>query len=193
MASNPVSKITEEEYLALDRAAEVRSEFFDGEMWAMSGGSMRHSRLATNISSELYIALRGGNCQVFNSDLRVRVMPGRMYAYPDMTVVCGTPALADERQDVLLNPTTIVEVLSPSTETYDRGAKLRYYLAIESLKDYILIDQARFRVEQYTRGTEGTWTFRVYQRAEEQLKLDSIGVAISLARIYDGVELSGAE
>ena len=193
MASNPVTKITEEEYLAIDRAAEVRSEFLDGEMWAMSGGSMRHARLAVNISGELHNALRGSNCQAFTSDLRVRVMPRRMYAYPDVTVVCGKPVLADERQDILLNPAVIFEVLSPTTEKYDRGAKFRYYLAIDTLKDYILVDQFAMRVEQYTRGTAGAWTFRAYQQAEDELKIDSIGVALPLARIYDRVELPPPE
>jgi len=193
MASNPITKLTEQEYLAIDRAAEVRSEFFDGEMWAMSGGSMRHSRLAMNISGELYNALRGGNCQAFTSDLRVRVMPRRMYAYPDVTVVCGKPLLADDRQDILLNPTVIFEVLSPTTEKYDRGTKFRYYLTIDSLKDYILVDQFAMRVEQYTRGTEGAWTFRAYQQPEEAVKIDSIGVSLPLARIYDRVELPPLE
>jgi len=193
MASNPVVKVTEEEYLALDRAAEVRSEFLDGQMWAMSGGSMRHARLHSNIHGELHDTLRGSNCQAFTADLRVRVMPGRMYAYPDVTVVCGKPILADDRQDILLNPTVIFEVLSPSTEAYDRGAKFRYYLTIESLKEYVLVDQFAMRVEQYTRGSEGAWTFRVYQNPDELVKLDSIGAALSLKQIYDQVEFPAAE
>ena len=189
MASNPLTKVSEEEYLATDRAAEVRSEFLDGEMWAMAGGSMRHSQLQAILIAELVAALRGRNCQAFTSDLRVRVMPRRMYAYPDVTVVCGKPQLADDRQDILLNPAVIFEVLSPTTEQYDRGAKFRYYLTIDSLKDYILVDQLAMRVEQYTRGTEGTWTFRAYQKPEEESKIDSIAVALPLARIYDRVEL----
>jgi len=193
MASNPVTKVTEEEYLAIDRAAEVRSEFLDGEMWAMSGGSMRHAQLPANLIAELVVALRGTNCQAFTSDLRVRVMPRRMYAYPDVTVVCGKPMLADDRQDILLNPTVIFEVLSPTTEKYDRGTKFRYYLTIDSLKDYILVDQFAMRVEQYTRGTEGAWTFRAYQQPEEAVKIDSIGVSLPLARIYDRVELPPLE
>src|ERR1700737_1281478 len=116
MASDPVTRVTEEEYLAIDRAAEVRSEFFDGEMFAMSGGSMRHARLQRNIIVELHAILLGSKCEVFTSDFRVRISPGRMYAYPDVTVVCGKPTLADERQDILLNPAVIFEVLSPTTE-----------------------------------------------------------------------------
>ena len=193
MASIPVTKVTEEEYLRLDRAAEVRSEFLNGEMWAMSGASMRHSRIATNLTAELHASLRGGKCQVFSSDLRVRVALRRMYAYPDATVVCGKPLLADDRQDILLNPTAIFEVLSPSTESYDRGAKFRNYLTIETLKDYLLLDQSAMHVEQYTRAADGAWTFRAYDKPEDQLKIDSIGASISLARVYDGVEFAPPE
>ncbi|HVN64015.1 MAG TPA: Uma2 family endonuclease [Candidatus Binataceae bacterium] len=189
MASHPITKITEEEYLALDRAAEVRSEYFNGEMFAMSGGSMRHAQLQGNIFGELYNALRGGACRAYGSDFRVRVSPGRMYTYPDVTVVCGKPLLADERQDVLLNPVVIFEVLSPSTEQYDRGLKLQYYRRIESLSDYILVDQNQIHIEQYTRGDAGVWTLRDYQNLEEELRIPSIGVALALGRIYDRVEL----
>jgi len=189
MASSPVTKVTEEEYLALDRAAEVRSEFLDGEMWAMSGGSRWHSQLAMNFGSELHSALRGGNCRVFNSDLRVRVMPRRMYAYPDLTVVCGNVLLADNERDVLLNPTVIIEVLSPSTEKYDRGVKFQYYRTIESVRDYVLVSQDHVRIEQFTRGESSTWTLRDYQSLEDQLKIESIGAAVPLSLIYDGVEL----
>jgi Uma2 family endonuclease len=192
MASNPVTKVTEEEYLAIDRAAEVRSEFFDGAMFAMSGGSMRHARLQRNIIVELHARLLGGKCEVFTSDFRVRISPGLMYAYPDLTVVCGVPLLADERQDILLNPAVIFEVLSPSTEYYDRGVKFQYYRGIESLTDYILVDQNQTRIEQYTRGNANTWTLHDYQRPEEDLRIDSIGISPALARIYDRIELPNA-
>src|SRR6202035_5436913 len=110
MASNPVSKLSEEQYLAIERAAEFKSEFMDGVMYAMSGGTMRHSALARNILMEMHAMVRGGECQTFGSDLRVRVS-GRMYAYPDVSVVCGKPQLADEQKDILLNPIVIFEVL----------------------------------------------------------------------------------
>lgn len=189
MASNPVTKVTEEQYLVLDRAAEVRSEFLDGEMWAMSCGSMRHAGLQANIIAELGGALRDSGCRTFTSDLRVRVLPGRMYAYPDVTVVCGKPLPADERQDILLNPTVVFEVLSPSGEKYDRGVKFQHYLGIETLKDYILVDQDKIRVEHYARGAAGAWTFRAYEQLDDELKIDSIGVSLALSRIYDRIEL----
>jgi Uma2 family endonuclease len=179
--------VTEEQYLEIDRAAEVRSEFLDGEIIAMSGGSLRHSGLQVNLTGEVRAALRGTSCQAFSADLRVRVSP-RMYTYPDLTVVCGKPMLADERQDILLNPTVIFEVLSPSTESYDRGVKLRHYRSIESLQDYILVAQDQVRIEQYTRGEAHTWTLRDYQSAGETLLIESIGVSLPLARLYERIE-----
>jgi Uma2 family endonuclease len=189
VASSPITKVTAEEYLALDRAAEFRSEFIDGEIIAMSGGSMRHSGIKMNLVLEVGTSLRGTPCRAFDSDLRVRVSP-RMYAYPDLTVVCGKPMLADDLQDILLNAKVIFEVLSPSTEYHDRGVKFRRYREIESLTDYILVDQDQARIEQFTRGDAHTWTFRDYQDANEILLIESIGVSVPIARIYEGVELS---
>jgi Uma2 family endonuclease len=189
MASNAVTKVTEEQYLALDRAAEFRSEFLDGEIVAMSGGSMRHSGLKINLAGEIRSALRGTQCRAFDSDLRVRVS-SNMCAYPDLTVVCGKPMLADDLQDILLNPKVIFEVLSPSTEYHDRGMKFRRYREIASLMDYILVDQDQARIEQFTRGDAHTWTFRDYQSADEILLIESIGVSVPIARIYEGIGLS---
>jgi Uma2 family endonuclease len=191
VASNPVTKVTEEQYLAIDRAAEFRSEFLDGEMVARSGVSMRHARLHQNISVGLDNPLRDRGCEVFGSDFRVRVSR-RMYAYPDVSVVCGEPRLADERQDILLNPVVIFEVLSPSTEKYDRGVKFQHYRTVDSLKDYVLVDQDQFRIEHYSRETDNTWTLHDHQGLNDELKIASIGVSLSLSRIYDRVELPGA-
>jgi Uma2 family endonuclease len=190
MASSPITKVTAEEYLALDRAAEFRSEFLDGEIIAMSGGSARHSKLQVNLTLELETALRGTPCQTFSADLRVRVSP-RMYTYPDLTVVCGKPVLADERQDILLNPTVIVEVLSPSTEHYDRGVKFQCYRGIDSLRDYILVAQDQIRIEQYTRGEANTWTLRDYHDIRETLLIESVRVSLPLASIYERIEFPG--
>lgn len=189
MASQPITKVSAEEYLALDRAAEVRSEFLDGEMIAMSGGSANHSTLKVNLTREISTILLGSSCQVFNSDLRIRVS-SRMYAFPDLTVVCGKPQLADGRRDILLNPKVIFEVLSPSTERYDRGLKLHHYRAIETLQDYVLVSQDQILIEQYTRGEAGVWSFRDYQTAEDTLLIPSIGVSLALARIYERVEFA---
>jgi Uma2 family endonuclease len=179
--------MTAEEYLALDRAAEFRSEFLDGEIIAMSGGSMRHSGLGANIIGQLHAVLLKTDCRTFTSDFRVRVS-SRMYTYPDVTIVCGEPLLADDREDILLNPTVIFEVLSPSTEHYDRGLKFRRYREIESLTDYILVNQDQIGVEQFTRGEANTWTLYDYQRPSDALLIASIGVAVPLAAMYDRIE-----
>jgi len=187
MASNPITKVTAEEYLALDRAAELRSEFLDGEIIAMSGGSMRHSELGANLIGELRAALKKTECRTLTSDFRVRVSPS-IYTYPDVTIVCGTPMLADDREDILLNPTVIFEVLSPSTEYYDRIVKFQHYRGIESLQDYILVAQDQIRIEQYSRGKASTWTIRDYLHADDVLAIPSIGVSVPLAAIYERIE-----
>src|ERR1700691_1259644 len=190
MASNPVSKLTEEQYLAIERAAELRSEFVDGEMSAMAGGSMRHHRLQQNLAGELHAALRGSPCEPFGSDCRIKVS-SRAYLYADVSVACQL-VTADELDDNLTNPVAIFEVLSPSTEKYDRGLKFQQYRTIGSLKDYVLVSQEQFRVEQFTRQPDGAWTFHDYQGPDEELKIDSIGVAIPLRLIYERVGIPPA-
>ena len=188
MSSNPAAKLTDEQYLAIERAAEFRSEFVNGEMFAMSGGTLRHALLQSNVFGELYGQLRGRGCTAFTSDMRVRVSATGMYTYPDVTVVCGKPQLADTHADTLLNPVVIFEVLSPSTEGYDRGLKFQSYRTLASLRDYILVDQSSVRIEHYTRGEADTWTLRDCQSLEDDLVIDSLGVTLALRRIYDGVE-----
>jgi Uma2 family endonuclease len=187
MASHSVTKLTAEQYLAMDRAAEFKSEYFDGEMFAMSGGSMRHADLQSNIQGELYTALRDGECRVYGPDFRVQIS-SQMYTYPDISVVCGKPILADDRQDVLLNPVVIFEVLSPSTERYDRGLKLQRYRTISTLQDYILVDQSQIRIERYTRQENNLWTLRDYEGLDGEFTIGSIGVSLTMRRIYDRVE-----
>jgi Uma2 family endonuclease len=191
VSSSSVTKLTEQEYLALDRAAEIRSEFLDGEMFAMSGGSSRHVFLHANLLAEMHAALRGGQCRVGGPDFRVRVSATGMYAYPDLVVICGKLLLADAHQDILLNPAIIFEILSPSTEKYDRGSKFQHYRTIESLREYVLVDQNQVQIEQYVRQPDNTWTFRDYQGLDAKLKLDSIGVTLPLQRIYDRVDITG--
>ncbi len=153
---------------------------------------MDHATLQSNLIGELYAALRGGDCEVLPSSLRLRVSPGRMYAYPDLSVVRGEPLVADDIEDILLNPTVIFEVVSPSTERYDRGTKFQRYREIQSLQDYILVNQNMAHIEQFTRGEGSTWTLRDHDRLSDQLKIDSIAVTLPLTSIYDGVELPAA-
>ena len=191
MASNPVSKISEEEYLAIDRAAEFRSEFIDGEIFAMSGGTLLHSLIQGNLFAELHLALRTSPCRPFGSDSRVRVS-SRACVYPDVTVVCGQQQPFDDHDDILTKPVAIFEVLSPSTEKYDRGLKSRLYRSIDSLRDHVLVDQEQVWVEQYSRQENGIWTLREYGSPDEELKIEFIGVAIPLRRIYERTSILGA-
>ena len=193
MASNPISRLTEEQYLAIERTAEFKSEFLDGEVFAMSGVSLQHTRLEVNLLAALSNRLRGTGCEVLASNMRVRVGQSGMYTYPDICVVRGKPALADDHQDNLVNPIALFEILSPSTEKYDRGLKFQSYRTIESLKDYILVDQNKIRIEHYTRQTGNTWTLRDYQHPDEELRIDAIDVSIPLNEIYERVEFSVSE
>lgn len=183
MASNPVSKLTEEQYLAIDRAAEFRSEFVDGEMFAMSGGTNRNGRIQRDLLVELSLALEEATCEPFGSHNRVKVS-SRAYVYPDVTVVCGERRAVNEDDDILVNPVAIFEVLSPSTEKYDSGLKFQLYRTIDSLRDYVLVSQEQIRVEHFARQPDGTWTLHDNQGPDQELKIDSIGIAIRLQRIY---------
>lgn len=180
-----MSTLTEQQYLAIERAAEFKSDFLDGVMYERSGVSLIHCSLAGNILCELRPMLRQSQCKAFGSDLRVRVS-GRMYAYPDATVVRGKPVLSDEQHDVLLNPVVIFEVNSPRT---DLGLKFQLYRAMASLREYILVDQDKVWIEQYTRQDDGTWKLRDHKGLDSELKMDSIGATLPLRLIYDGVEL----
>lgn len=180
---------TPEEYLALERKAETKSEYINGEIYAMAGASREHNYIAGDLFGELRSQLRGRNCKLFMSDMRVRVKPTGLYTYPDVVVVCGRPRFDDSQVDVLLNPTVIFEVLSDSTEAYDRGAKFAHYRYLDSLKEYVLVAQDRMQVDHYARmGNQ--WLLTAYSRPEETLELPSIECSIPLAEIYAQVELS---
>ncbi len=188
MASQQLPKLTEEQYLAIERAAETKSEFLNGQMFAMAGGTDNHSLLAVNFAIELGSRLRGSPCRVFNSDLRVKIPATGLLTYPDLSIVCGPRRFADDVRDTVLNPVVLVEVLSPSSEAYDRGEKFRHYRQIETLRDYILVSQKTVLVEHYVRQEGGVWALREYSRLEEELRIESIGAAAPLSGIYDGVE-----
>ena len=161
------SKLLGAEYLAWERLQPVRHEFFDGEVFAMAGGSLRHNALCANVIASLSSALRGRGCVITTSDQRVRAGVGERYVYPDVSVTCGAVVLAPGTNDVLANPTMIVEVLSGSTEQYDRGLKWEGYQRIASLMDYVLVSQSEPRIEHFRRdGSGGSWLYRSAVSAE---------------------------
>lgn len=181
--------ISAEEYLALERQAETKSEYINGEIYAMAGASREHNLIALNVGSELRSQLRGRRCETYLNDMRVRVSATGLYTYPDVVVVCGRPRFDDSQVDVLLNPTVIFEVLSPSTEAYDRGAKFAHYRYLDSLKEYVLVAQDRMQVDHFAR-VGNQWLLTAYSRPEEILQLPAIECAIPLAEIYAQIELS---
>jgi Uma2 family endonuclease len=178
--------IAPEVYLERERAAEYKSEYYGGEVFAMSGGTINHSLISTNTISVLHAALKGTGCRVFNSDLRVYIPASGLFTYPDASVVCGDVELLDDRADNLLNPVLLVEVLSPSTESYDRGTKFALYRSIPSLEEYMLVSQDQRRVEVFRKDTSGRW---VLYDVEDAVELASVGCTIPVEDLYAGVEL----
>ena len=187
MAAEPVPCFTPEEYLALERAAETRSEYIDGLLLAQAGASESHILITVNVSRELSTQLRGRPCKVYVTDMRVRVAEGGLYAYPDVVVVCGQPEFQDQEFDVLLNPILIVEVLSSSTEGYDRGLKFARYRRRPSLQDYVLVAQDRLSVERYSRQGEH-WVLTEAAKLDDVMDLPSVGCTLALRDVYDKVE-----
>jgi len=192
MASQPKHYYTPEEYLALERAADYKSEYVAGEIFAMAGASVDHNTIAGNIFRLLGNQFQGRPCRVFMSDLRVQIAATAMYTYPDVVAVCGPLELASGQRDTLLNPTVIVEVLSPSTEAYDRGAKFDHYWRLPSLTEYVLVAQDQVRVEHFARQGDG-WLLTVARALDETLRLPSLDAILPLAAIYENIEFAAPE
>jgi Uma2 family endonuclease len=189
MSTAAAKRYTVAEYLAFERASETKHEYFNGEIFAMAGASEPHNLIAWNIGGELHDRLKDGPCRAYVSDMRVRC-PSGLRTYPDVTAVCGDPRFEDERRDTLVNPLAIFEVLSPSTEKYDRGNKFENYQAIPTLREYVLVHQDRMRVEHYSRREGGDeWVLRVVTDPEASVRFPALGCEIALSEIYAKVEL----
>ncbi|MDT5121147.1 MAG: hypothetical protein QOC96_629 [Acidobacteriota bacterium] len=189
MSRQAKTYITPEEYLALEREAEYKSEYCDGEIFAMTGASRKHNLIALNIGAELRDQLKGRQCEAYANDMRVHVPATGLYTYPDVVVVCGEPQLEDEHFDTLLNPVLIVEVLSKSTARYDRSGKFGDYRSISSFAEYLLVAQDEYRVEHYAKQPDARWLLTEYRALEDVIQLDSIQCSLPLKEIYDKVEL----
>ena len=190
MAAVAQPRLTPEEYLEIERQAEYKSEFFAGEMFAMAGSKEPHNLIVANVIGELRMQLKKRPCKIYPSDMRVRITSTGLYTYPDVVVVCGPAVFEDESKDTLLNPTLIVEVLSESTEAYDRGKKFAHYRRIPSFSEYLLIAQDQCRVEQFTQQNDGRWLFSETNTFESVMKLPSIDCELSVAEVYDKVEFA---
>jgi Uma2 family endonuclease len=189
MASVARQTYTPEEYLELERKAEHKSEYVNGEIYAMAGASAAHITITGNLWGEIRVQLKGKPCRSYAIDMRIRIDETGMYTYPDLVVVCGRQLFGDRRQDTLTNPTLIIEVLSPSTEAYDRGDKFAHYRRLESLQEYVLVSQDKVRVERFVRQGDD-WLFSDISDAAATLKLASIGCEVPLADIYTDVDFS---
>ncbi len=186
-SATEVPRFTPEQYLALERKADYKSEYRDGFIWAMAGASREHNLIAGNLHGEIRSQLKGRPCEVYTSDMRLRVSPTGLYTYPDVMAVCGEPQFLDDEVDTLLNPSMIAEILSPSTESYDRGNKFDQYRQLTSLREYVMIAQDKVLVERYTRQGE-EWLLTVFRNLDETLPLTSIGCEIALREIYALIE-----
>ncbi len=180
--------LTPEEYLAFERKATTKHEYLAGEIIAMSGASNAHNLITGDVFAALHSQLKGGECLVYMGDMRVKTGPTTSYFYPDITVVCGKPRFADYTFDTLLNPIVVIEVLSPSTEVYDRGEKFARYQQLASLQEYILVSQDQVRVQHYLRR-ERQWLQTEFRELDNVMPLNSIECKLHLRDIYSRVDL----
>jgi Uma2 family endonuclease len=178
------------EYFVLEERAEGRSEYYDGELLAMSGGTANHNRIAVNLTSLLNAALDEKGCEVFVNDLRVQIAKQHHYTYPDLVVVCGDLEFVENRQDTIANPLLIIEVLSASTRDYDRGSKFAAYRTIPTLREYLLVESEMQHVEAFRRSMEDVWQLRDYDQENAQVLLESVQVTVSLRDIYKRVQFA---
>jgi Uma2 family endonuclease len=185
MSALPNVRMTEAEYLAFDRASDIKHEYYRGEVFAMSGGSPEHNMICASVGATLYAQLRGRSCKTFSSDQRIKIPHMGLYTYADFTVTGDRPAFTEG--DTLLNPTLLIEVLSPSTELYDRGRKFQHYRTIDSLREYVLIAQDQPRIERYLRQDDGTWLLTDAVGLESRIELTSIDCTLALADVYEQV------
>jgi Uma2 family endonuclease len=188
MSTQPTAFLTPEQYLEIERKAEFKSEYYNGEMFAMAGASERHGLIISNVVGELRQQLKAKPCRVIANDLRLRVLPSGLYTYPDVVVVCGESQYADSRKDTLQNPTVLVEVLSDSTRDYDRGRKFEFYRGLASLRDYLVVAQDLPHAELWTRQDESHWLLTEIKDLNQSVHLSSIDCVLKLSEVYDKVD-----
>ncbi|MCW3098156.1 MAG: uncharacterized protein JWL77_3774 [Chthonomonadaceae bacterium] len=185
--------ITPPAYLKLEREAATKSEYIDGQIYAMSGASRQHNRITVDVSGLIHAQLKSGPYEGFASNMRVKVSDGSMYAYPDVVVACREARFEDEEMDTLLEPTVIIEVFSDGTEKNDRGKKFARYQRIESLREYVLISQDEARIECYTRQPDDRWILSKAESLEALIELESIGCVLPLTEVYARIRFEGEE
>jgi Uma2 family endonuclease len=188
MSQPAVKHMTDTEYLAFERTSEERHEYYDGAIFLMSGASFGHNVIEDNIRGSLHAFLKGTKCRSFGSNLRIHVPKNTLYTYPDILIVCDKPVFANNEFDTLLNPSVIIEILSPSTGNYDRGAKFDLYREIESLQEYILIDSRSTHCIHYIKNDDLTWTLSEAKNLTDTFEIVTIGLPLQLSDVYAGVD-----
>ncbi|WP_394792837.1 Uma2 family endonuclease [Armatimonas sp.] len=189
MSTNAARKYTLEEYIAIEEASEMKHEFRNGEIVAMAGASPNHTFILADLVFLIRSQLKSGGCRIASADMRVRMTPTGRYSYPDLVVVCGTPVFDDTKPQALLNPTIIIEVLSESTATYDRGDKFHDYRTLPSLTDYVLVAQDRASVEHYQRqGESDLWLYQAVEGLEATLLIGGLNLSLPLVDVYAQVD-----
>lgn len=186
-------RYTFEDYLAAERQAEVRHEYVDGQVFGMVGASENHNIIVANLTALLVTQMKGRPCRVYANDMKVRIDMEDACKYPDITALCGDREFFDERRDVLLNPSLVIEVLSESTEAYDRGEKFALYRRLPGLREYVLVSQERCRLELYVKQADSGWLLKEYNEDDDKVALASIDCALVLRDVYDKVELGRKE
>jgi len=188
-SQSQLAYITPKEYLVFERKANYRSEYFNGEIFAMAGASKKHNLIVGNAFAELHAQLKKRPCQIYSNDMRVKVNATGLYTYPDIVVACEKEQFDDKQKDTLLNPTLIIEVLSDSTEAYDRGAKFKHYRQLGSLLEYVLIAQDKYIIEHYVRQPNGQWLFAETDDLQSILQLPTINCHLTLHEVYNKVKM----
>jgi Uma2 family endonuclease len=189
MTTRPTPFVAEDEYLRREATADTKHEYYAGTVYAMAGASEAHNTIALNLAALLHRQLRGSSCRAYPSDMRLRVEATGLYTYPDFMVVCGGSQFSVEaRRDTVVNPTVLVEILSPSTETYDRGTKFQHYRQIPTLREYMLVGQHRACVERFVRQPNDDWLFSEAIGTDSVLNLASVAVELRLAEVYEAVD-----
>lgn len=189
MGALPLSAMTESEYFLFEAQSKGRHEYYRGEVFAMAGGSVEHAQIIGNVAGELRQRLKGQACQASGSDLRIHIEAAGLYTYPDVSVVCDQLQYYNGRKDTIINPVVLIEVLSPNTESYDRGEQFNFYRKIPTLQEYILISSTKMQVQHFRLQSGGQWLLTIYNQAEEELLIDSIQELIPLKELYDRVAL----
>lgn len=189
MTAQPKHRYSVEAYLEIERTGSLKHEYYRGEIFALAGSSEAHNLILTNILTTLNVQLRKRPCKVYPSDMRLKIPQTGLYTYPDASIVCGTPRFDDVKHDTLLNPLVVIEILSPSTEGYDRGKKFQNYRTVATLQEYLLVSQDEYHIEHYINQNDGHWLLTAYHGVQATLLLKAIDCTLALADVYDKVDI----